>query len=126
MDGATWQKKTKSDPLRGFTDDNDTIPANSRLTAVQKVLNLELMLGQIANFVPIISRNTIVKNSTSMNSIWQAIRLHFGFQSTGGHFLDFNSIKLEIGERPEDLYQRLIRSGHASILLLLIYLHLVI
>ena len=108
MDGATWQKKTKSDPLRGFTDDNDTIPANSRLTAVQKVLNLELMLGQIANFVPIISRNTIVKNSTSMNSIWQAIRLHFGFQSTGGHFLDFNSIKLEIGERPEDLYQRLI------------------
>ena len=100
MDGATWQKKTKSDPLRGFTDDNDTIPANSRLTAVQKVLNLELMLGQIANFVPIISRNTIVKNSTSMNSIWQAIRLHFGFQSTGGHFLDFNSIKLEIGEDP--------------------------
>ena len=73
MDGATWQKKTKSDPLRRFTDDNDTIPANSRLTAVQKVLNLELMLGQIANFVPIISRNTIVKNSTSMNSIWQAI-----------------------------------------------------
>ena len=66
------------------------------------------MLGQIANFVPIISRHTIVNNSTSMNSIWQAIRLHFGFQSTGGHFLDFNSIKLEIGERPEDLYQRLI------------------
>ena len=59
-------------------------------------------------YVPIILRNTIVKNSTSMNSIWQAIRLHFGFQSSGGYFLDFNSIKLEIGERPEDLYQRLI------------------
>ena len=62
MDGATWQKKTKSDPLRGFTDDNDTIPANSRLTAVQKVLNLELMLGQIANFVPIIRQYIVIIN----------------------------------------------------------------
>ena len=42
-----------------------------------------------------------------MNSIWQAIRLHYGFQSTGAHFIDFNNIKLEPGERPEDLYQRL-------------------
>ena len=54
-----------------------------------------------------ISRNTIVKNSTSVTNIWQAIRLHYGFQSTGAHFLDFNSIHLEPGERSEDLFQRL-------------------
>ena len=42
-----------------------------------------------------------------MNSIWQAIHLHFGFQSTGAHFLDFNNITLAPAERPEDLYQRL-------------------
>ncbi|KAK2547365.1 hypothetical protein P5673_032733 [Acropora cervicornis] len=42
-----------------------------------------------------------------MNSIWQAIRLPFGFQSTGAHFLDFNNITLAPAERPEDLYQRL-------------------
>jgi hypothetical protein len=65
------------------------------------------MLGQIANYCPIISRNTIVKNSTSISSIWQSIRLHYGFQSTGRHFLDFNNIHLEANERPEDLYQRL-------------------
>ena len=65
------------------------------------------MLGQIANFCPIISRNTIVKNSTSVSNIWQSIRLHYGFQSTGAHFIDFNTIKLEPGERPEDLFQRL-------------------
>ena len=69
---------------------------------------LELMLGQIANFCPVISRNTIVKASTSINSIWQAIRSHFGFQATGAHFLDFSDIKLEVDERPEDLYQRLV------------------
>ena len=66
------------------------------------------MLGQIVNFCAIISRNTIMKNSTSINSIWQAIRAHFGFQSTGAHFLDFANIKLEVDERPEDLFQRLI------------------
>ena len=64
-----------------------------------------LPLEQIANFCPVISRNTILKNSTSVNSIWQAIRAHYGFQSTGAHFLDLSSIKLEVDERPEDLFQ---------------------
>ena len=56
------------------------------------------MLGQIANYCPVISRSTTVKNSTSIDSIWQAISLHFLVQTSGAHFLD---------ERPEDLYQRL-------------------
>ena len=93
--------------MRGFRDDADPIPADKRRTAQQKVNILELMLGQIANFCPIISRNTIVKNSTSVESIWQAIRLHFGFQSTGAHFIDFADIRLDPDERPEDLFQRL-------------------
>ncbi|KAK3092493.1 hypothetical protein FSP39_003602 [Pinctada imbricata] len=33
--------------------------------------------------------------------------MHFGFQLTGAHFLDFNNIHLEPEERAEDLYQRL-------------------
>ena len=73
----------------------------------EKNVHLELMLGQIANFCPVISRNTIVKNSTSVKSIWQAIRAHYGFQSTGAHFLDFASIKLDVDEHPEDLLQQL-------------------
>ena len=75
------------------------------------------MLGQIANYCPVISRNTIVKNSTSMGSIWQAIRLHFGFQSTGSHFLDFNNITLAPAECPEDLYQRLMSIIEDNLLL---------
>ena len=43
-----------------------------------------------------------------MQSIWQDIRAHFGFQATGARFLDFNNLHLEPGERPEDLYQRLL------------------
>ena len=106
-DGATWLKKSPGSPLRGLQDDPETVPQASRRTAQQKCTHLELMLGQIANYCPIISRNTIFKNSTSMNSIWQAIRLHIGFQSTGAHFLDFNNITLAPAERPKDLCQRL-------------------
>ena len=75
------------------------------------------MLGQIANYCPVISRNTIVKNSTSMSSIWQAIRLHFGFQSTGVRLLNFNNITLAPAERPEDLYQRLMSFIEDNLLL---------
>ena len=75
------------------------------------------MLGQIANYCPVISRNTIVKNSTSMSSIWQAIRLHYGFQSTGAHLLDFKTIKLDPDERPENLHQRLMSFIEDNLLL---------
>ena len=102
IDGVTWSKKTTTAPLRGLEDDAEPIPEAQRRTA------LELLLGQIANYCPVISRNTIVNNSTSLSTIWQAIRAHFGFQSTGAHFLDFNDIHLEPDERPEDLYQRLV------------------
>ena len=83
------------------------MPEAHRRSAGQKVAAIELMLGQIVNFCPVISRNTIIKGSFSLNSIWQAIRLHFGFQSTGAHFLDLCNIKLEVGEKTEDLFQRI-------------------
>ena len=108
LEDTTWQRKTSTNPTRGFTDDGEDVPVASRRTAAQKVTHLDLMLGQIANFCPVVARNTIVKNSTSMQSIWQSIRAHFGFQSTGSRFLDFNALCLEPGERPEDLYQRLL------------------
>jgi len=65
------------------------------------------MLGQTTNFCSVISSYTIVKNSTSVKSIWQAIRAHYGFQSTAAHFLDFASIKPDVYESPENLFQRL-------------------
>ncbi|CAH1263916.1 NOTCH1 [Branchiostoma lanceolatum] len=97
-DGVTWQKRTAGVEHRGYTNDGEAVP---------EAASLELMLGQVANFCPVISRNRIVKASTSLTDIWQAIRLHFGFQSTGGYFLDIAKICLEPNERPEDLYQRL-------------------
>lgn len=71
------------------------------------VTHLELLLDQISSICPVVLRNTIVKNSTLVKSIWQSIRQHYGFQSNGSHFLDFDNIFLEAGERPENLFQRL-------------------
>ena len=105
-DGTTWGKKTKTHPVRGLAGDGETVPLSKGHTARQKVNFLELMLGQIANYCPVISRNTLVKNSTSIQSVWNVIRAHFGFQITGAHFLDFANLHLEANERPEDLFQR--------------------
>lgn len=106
-DGTQWLKKTTANPNRGLTDDPATDAEATRKTAAQKNAQLEMMLGQIANYCPIIARNSIVKGSTSLADIWQKVRQHFGFQSSGSHFLDLASIKLEVDERPEDLFQRL-------------------
>ena len=119
-DGVTWlQKMRDPNDTRGFQDDmipdereharhGDIVPDPNGLSADQKVGNLELCLGQIANFAPIIYRNTIVKESTSMSFVWQAIKLHYGFQTTGGNFIDFVNVKYNPPERAETLYQRML------------------
>ena len=109
-------KKTKAQPLRELETDGDSVPLARRLTARQKVNFLKLLLGQIANYCPIISRSTLVKNSTSLDYIWQTIRQHFGFQATGAQFIDFYDIHLAANERPEDLYQRLMAFVEDSLL----------
>ncbi|XP_041358141.1 uncharacterized protein LOC121375010 [Gigantopelta aegis] len=106
-DRYTWNKKSHTEPMRGFADDVENIPVRQSLTAQHKSNYLDLMLGQIANYYPIISRNTIIKTSTSLPCIWQSIHLHFGFLSTGGHFIDFDDIQLQPEERSEELFQHL-------------------
>ena len=105
---CVWQKKSAANPNRGFLDDQDDVPVANRRTAIQKRTHLEMMLGQIANYCPVINRNSIIKSSVSLNDIWQKIRQHYGFQSTGGHFLDLADIKQKPGEKPQDLYQRIV------------------
>ena len=105
-DGVTWQKQTSVAPHRGFTDD-DTGTTNGQ-TKDEKCTTLNLMLGQIANYATVISRNQIIKSSTLLNDIWDRIRQHYGFHTTGSRFLDLATIRHQPGERAEDLYQRLV------------------
>ena len=99
----SWNKVSANDPYRGLVDDGEGVA--DKKTAAEKLEVLQLMLDQIANWCPVISR--IVNHSTSLNDVWQKIREHYGFLNTGGHFLDLSDIKREPDERPEDLFQRL-------------------
>ena len=104
-----WQKHSSADPNRGFQDDagvNNDPPTGSKKE--DKVKNLTLFLGQIANYATIISRNQIVKNSTSLKDIWRKLREHYGLQASGSKFIDLINVRLIPGERYEDLYQRLL------------------
>ena len=68
---ATWNKSSKRDSSRGFHDDTEqSVPDPSkRKSAATKVNQLELMLGQIANWAPDISRKSIIERSTSLESV---------------------------------------------------------
>ena len=105
-DGLIWGKKSAARPSRNFVDDADTV--QNHQTKEQKCAHLDLMLGQVANYATVISRNQITRDSASFADVWNRIRGHYGFLVTGSRFLDLSSIKLEVGERPEDLYQRLL------------------
>ena len=78
------------------------VPYADRRSSTQKSNIINMMLGQVANYFPGISRNTIVKNFTSLANVWLTIRRHYG-----SHFLEFASISLEPDKRPDDLFQRL-------------------
>ena len=84
VDGYTWADGDVAD--RGFVDDAAPIAAADRKSKGDKAKLLTLMLGQIANFCNVITRHQIVYESTSLDSIWELIREHYGFNVTGSRF----------------------------------------
>jgi hypothetical protein len=69
--GATWPKKRNALVFRGYTGAD----------AASKAALLDIMLCHIANLVPVLSRHSITKNSTSLDCIWEAIRQYYGIQA---------------------------------------------
>ncbi|XP_063962181.1 uncharacterized protein LOC135155833 [Lytechinus pictus] len=76
-ESISWQRKSKANTVRGFVDDSFDVAGGK--TAAQKVVVLELMLGQISASCPIIARGSIVNKSTSLADIWDLVCIHFGF-----------------------------------------------
>ena len=99
--GAEWKAVSDGTANRGLVDDT----TGDETKAVDKVQNLELMLGQIANYCPMIDRNLIIEESTCLDDVWELIKEHYGFQSTGGQFLELLDFRLETDECKQDLYQ---------------------
>jgi hypothetical protein len=72
LDGCTWTRSTRTQPLRGLCDD----PPPGR-SAQLKLLALNAMLALISRLCPVITPRTICYRTTSLDSIWQLIYAHF-------------------------------------------------
>ena len=108
-DLGTW--KTSDVPHRGYTDDATTganAPAESvRMTALQKDAMLQVLLGSVATFAPVISHKYITKQATCFDDIWNRLRIHYGFRVTGGRILELAQFSLSSNESHECLWERL-------------------
>ena len=101
-----WQPK--GTPNRGLVADGEAVVAANRKTAAQKSIILERMLGMIAQFVPPLLSNDVIKKSTGLAWIWTRVRKHFSFTQSEVNFLKLHTIKKKDDERYETLFQRII------------------
>ena len=69
----------------GFQDDPPDQLA--RKTAVQKSILLDRMLGLVAQYVPDLLRNEVVKRATSLSWIWKRLRKYYSISQSEVHFL---------------------------------------
>ena len=111
---SKWTKVSPTSPHRGLVDDAE----DNGLKKEVKLLNLNTMLGFIAQFVPHYLSADITEGSTSVTSIWQIIRQYYGFHQSEAQFLKLVNIKWEgpDQERPERLYRRILAHFHDNLL----------
>ena len=100
-DDVTWEPDTVAH--RGLKPDTT---GEVQRTSRQKAAILNRMLGTIASYAPVISRQFITKEALSLDAIWNRLRIFYGFRKSGALILDLNSIILEEGETHECLWER--------------------
>ena len=69
-DLSTWT--TAAD--RGFVDDTTDVAAETRMNRAAKAALLNVVLGAVSTFAPVISPKFIKHQSTSLESIWCRLR----------------------------------------------------
>ena len=121
VDGFVWGKKSTRRPTRSLTDTVDNIAeyehpltkvkveAHDEITKAKedKALEVDLMLDQIANFAECIPRNDIVRDSASLEEVWQKIKLFYNLQSSGSLLNECWNIRRLPDETPQALFARL-------------------
>ena len=114
-DGFEWLPKSTKQPHRGLADvvkSDGTVV----ISAAQRVKYLEICLGRVAGYAPVISRATIVQKCRSFKEIFQKLRAHYGFALTGSSILDVVAIQKQGDESYEDLFQRIQAQVDSSLL----------
>lgn len=100
-DGYKW--KTVSENNRGLEAD---VGENAK-TAKQKAAILSMLLGTIAGYAPVISRQYITQEALSLSDIWHRLRIFYGFRKSGALILDLSTFHIDEGESYEALWERL-------------------
>ena len=94
---------------RGFTDDAEGAPGvtnDNKMNKEAKAALLNIVLGSIASYAPVISSRFIKHQSTSLESIWCRLRSFYGFRRTGSRVLQLLELKAEHNESREALWER--------------------
>ena len=97
---------------RGFADDGEPGAASPGVTAENKMNKeakaalLNIILGSIAGYAPVISSRFIKHQATSLDTIWNRLRAYYGFRRTGSRVLELMDIKMEDNESRESLWER--------------------
>ena len=103
-DLKTWSNSNVVN--RGFTDDPAAVEADIRMTAVQKALCLQHILGIVSTYAPVISHTFIKNTALSLEEIFNRLRSHYGFRRTGSRITELMGIQLEPSESRESLWER--------------------
>ena len=102
-DLGNWSTQTN----RGFTNDGGAVTEDIKMTAPAKAALLNIVLGSIASYCPVISWAFITQEATSLNAIWDRLRAFYGFRRTGSKITELMDIRLDPGESKEALWERL-------------------
>ena len=120
-DNVVFGKKSGRKPYRDLTDtvrleqetntvDGEQVTETVQVlvkSAVEKCVEVDLMLDQIANYCPNIPRNDITKDCKSLGQVWQRIRQFYNKQRAGSLLNDVWNIKREVDESPQALFSRM-------------------
>lgn len=104
--GVTWTKQITND-LFGLADDEGERARTGFLSKEQKATTLEVLLEYIAYCAPCVAPDTIVRETCSLEDVWEKIRAHYNFESSGAQLAGYLTIKLEAGDQPNDLFQNM-------------------
>lgn len=112
---TSWEKVSPEHPHRGLKDDENGDP---KVKKAAKLLHLNGMLDEIAQWAPHYISHEIKAESTSIESVWNIIRCYYQFQQNEVQFMSFLKLQWEgpEKERPEHLYRKLMHHIHDNTL----------
>ena len=85
-----------------------SVPETQWKTVARKCLQLDRMLGIVAQFAPSLLLNDIIKKSIRLAWIWQHIRKQYSSRQSEVNFLKLSTFRHNEGEEYETLYQRIV------------------